>query len=910
MLLSVFDTAQAFCPNNGYKCGFSGVGKTHQDITTDAITAIDSEIFRTDRLTTSMKIALKEISQANSDVDGNQENGFLHFDGESLEFGKNVLQHRLTAVIKALDDSNTIVARNQLGRALHSIQDFYSHTNFIESGGRGANRAIWSNDAGLGALATPNEATCQPCDEVAVPGNSPTLECSTNITTNKLTSGYYGGEVEKPLSNNKCRHGGPSDHGPGPLGGINKDVIISTFSPHNFWHAAAADSARQASEQFIRDIAGRITPAQLKLLLGAGPTVAVAMDTTGSMGNVIAQMQGEVARIIDGRIGTDQEPLRYILSPFNDPSVGPLTITDDPEQFKRALNALEADGGGDCPELAMTAQLHALSSSDQGIALFTFSDADAKDSNKAGLVSSLARKKSAKISPILVGACYYAALNTGQNANAVATKLQPSTFALQIDPGYRRIAADSGGQLFLLNGYEVGQISSLVDAAARANAVDILSVADQANGVPHAYSLPLDSTVERVTFSLSGVNDLTLQRPDGSLLTSGDPGVSEVTLSTGRIVTLIRPMPGVWQASVAGTGAYSFSVLGESEIALDRFDFVEVAGRPGHEGYFVIEGLPIAHQPTIVTSALSGDLASVSFELRSKDGTLITPLDLHNESQGNPNEFFGELTLPTAPFLVYAKGTLANGETFQRVIPAKVLPQTVRVFAPAVQTLHPGQISRYTFTVRNYGNTESFRFNAEDDHGFIQQISPARFDLASNQSIEVNVELAVPTTVEQALNDTLTVTVESERDPEVSNYAVMNTEVEVATVDCSQTSATPTTLWPPNHQMVPISITGVTSSDGGAVALNIDAITQNEPTIDRGNGSGNTCPDATGVDSSSATVRAERSGGNGGRTYSILFSASNAVGSRCTGKVDVCVPHERNGHCESPTVALDATTCH
>jgi len=104
MLLSAFDTAQAFCPNNGYKCGFSGVGKTHQDITTYAITAIDSEIFRTDRLTTSMKIALKEISQANSDVDGNQENGFLHFDGESLEFGKNVLQRRLTAVIKALDD--------------------------------------------------------------------------------------------------------------------------------------------------------------------------------------------------------------------------------------------------------------------------------------------------------------------------------------------------------------------------------------------------------------------------------------------------------------------------------------------------------------------------------------------------------------------------------------------------------------------------------------------------------------------------------------------------------------------------------------------------------------------------------------------------------------------------------------
>ncbi|MBD8525626.1 hypothetical protein [Pseudomarimonas arenosa] len=114
-------------------------------------------------------------------------------------------------------------------------------------------------------------------------------------------------------------------------------------------------------------------------------------------------------------------------------------------------------------------------------------------------------------------------------------------------------------------------------------------------------------------------------------------------------------------------------------------------------------------------------------------------------------------------------------------------------------------------------------------------------------------------------------------------------------------------IWPPNHSFVPVTISDLSSSDGGAVDVIIDAITQNEPT--GASGSGATCPDARGVGSAVAEVRAERAGNRNGRVYSVLFTASNSVGSECSARVDVCVPHQRGGSCEPPAAAHDSTTC-
>ncbi len=330
--------AQAFCPNNGFKCGLGLVGTTHKDMTKQAVKELDQEFFSTSKLTKSMKKAIEEIWKANADVDLNQTESARHFDGENFDGGKTRVSGLEQAVISALQSEDAAGARQSLGQALHTIQDFYSHSTFVESGGSGANSAIWDPAAPL-SFAGRTTPTCTDCTLTVLLDGTVFEDCSRNLLTNALTSGYYRGsegpEDSVPAVGSKCRHGGPFDSGPGPAGGINKDTLFETFSPHNSFHGAAASSAREATKAFIRDIKGKVNLRQLKLLLGVGPTLAMSIDTTGSMGGIIAQVQSQAVQIVDSRIDTDQEPLKYVLAPFNDPSVGPLTVTEDPDSATR-----------------------------------------------------------------------------------------------------------------------------------------------------------------------------------------------------------------------------------------------------------------------------------------------------------------------------------------------------------------------------------------------------------------------------------------------------------------------------------------------------------------------------------------------------------------------------------------------
>src|SRR5262249_31219138 len=47
---------------------------------------------------------------------------------------------------------------------------------------------------------------------------------------------------------------------------------------------------------------------------------------------------------------------------------------------------------------------------------------------------------------------------------------------------------------------------------------------------------------------------------------------------------------------------------------------------------------------------------------------------------------------------------------------------------------------------------------------------------------------------------------------------------------CAAAQPSVSVLWPPNHQLVPITIVGVTDPDGGQPAITITRILQDEPT--------------------------------------------------------------------------------
>ena len=112
------------------------------------------------------------------------------------------------------------------------------------------------------------------------------------------------------------------------------------------------------------------------------------------------------------------------------------------------------------------------------------------------------------------------------------------------------------------------------------------------------------------------------------------------------------------------------------------------------------------------------------------------------------------------------------------------------------------------------------------------------------------------------------------------------------------TAAYPSTeiIWPPNHKFVPVSVHGVTDSDGDPISISIDSIFQDEPVNTYGDG--DTARDGRGIGLSVAEIRAERSGtkkvpGNG-RVYHIGFTASDGRGATCSGTVAIGVPHNIN----------------
>ena len=178
--------------------------------------------------------AINAIQSANVEVDSLNRKAEEHFDGEQFQQGaKRLIRLRQELITSLLKGDKLKHARNLAGSALHTLQDFYSRSNWIELGNSIPFDVLGQpgNEISEEFVAGPNEATCTGC----LSDQDRNDKCATNLITGKLTSGYRSGQdVRKPVDKGKCSHGGKTDDSrfQSATGGINKDSASIEESPH------------------------------------------------------------------------------------------------------------------------------------------------------------------------------------------------------------------------------------------------------------------------------------------------------------------------------------------------------------------------------------------------------------------------------------------------------------------------------------------------------------------------------------------------------------------------------------------------------------------------------------------------------------------------------------------------------
>uniref|UniRef100_A0A3Q1M3B1 von Willebrand factor A domain containing 7 n=1 Tax=Bos taurus TaxID=9913 RepID=A0A3Q1M3B1_BOVIN len=394
------------------------------------------------------RAALGEVSRANAAQDflpTSKNDPDLHFDAERLGQGRTRLVEALRETVAAAKALDYTLARQRLGAALHALQDFYSHSNWVELGRQQPHpHLLWPRQE-LRSLAQAGDPTCSDCEELSCPGNL--------LGFTLLTSGYFGTRPSKPPG--KCSHGGHFDQSSSqpPRGGINKDSTSPGFSPHHMLHLQAAKLALLASIQAFNLLRSRLGDRGFSRLLDITPasSLSFVLDTTGSMGEEINAAKIQARHIVEQRRGTPMEPTQYVLVPFHDPGFGPVFTTSDPDSFWQQLNEMHALGGGDEPEMCLSALELALLHTPPLSDIFVFTDASPKDAFLTNRVESLTQERRCRVTFLV----------TEDPSRAQGRARREVLSPLRFEP-YEAVALASGGEVIFTEDQYIQDVAAIV----------------------------------------------------------------------------------------------------------------------------------------------------------------------------------------------------------------------------------------------------------------------------------------------------------------------------------------------------------------------------------------------------------------------------------------------------------------
>ncbi|XP_045526404.1 hemicentin-2-like [Pieris brassicae] len=282
---------------------------------------------------------------------------------------------------------------------------------------------------------------------------------------------------------------------------------------------------------------------------GKGSLVFV-FDTTWSMSNDLRQLKNGAEMILKTALEESDVIADFVFVPFHDPAVGPPTVTKDKEVLKAALQEIQVYGGGDCPEMSLGGIQMALNVSRPQSYIYVFTDATAFDHHLIGQVLDAVQRKQSQVVFVLTGHC---------------NDLQKPTYKV-----YQQIAAASAGQVFTLNKTNVHKVLDFVRSSIIGRSVNLVSTVNLP-GYNHTQKIPIDSSVNEVTVSVSGAKpQIRVVNPSGKELTGPPQLVATLDLSEILIVKVVEPEPGNWSITVGSSAEHSVKVVGLSNLTFSH----------------------------------------------------------------------------------------------------------------------------------------------------------------------------------------------------------------------------------------------------------------------------------------------------------------------------------------------------
>ncbi|XP_047449813.1 von Willebrand factor A domain-containing protein 7 isoform X2 [Mugil cephalus] len=720
---------------------------------------------------------------------------------ERVDSAMAMLRQFWTQAVLSIRAKEYQSARKSLGQLFHSLQDFYSHSNWVEMGQLSIYHHLLQPEEPAIPVAKEGTPTCMECFSNTCRNNL--LQRLTNTKEDSLlTTGYFSTFPAKPLG--KCSHGGilDSSRHMGAKGGINKDSTSPFFSPHHYLHVEAATVATEATLTVLRDLRDTVGHKTFLRLFSVKqvPALVFVMDTTGSMFEEITAARLRAHSIIQRRAGRPEQTGTFLLVPFHDPKVGPVYETDDPNQFMQHMEDLMALGGGDEPEMCLSAVHLALTHSPPLSEIFVFTDASPKDAHLFDAVKALTLEKQSRVSFLLTEDPNYSTKTGGgrrrRRRRRSKEALSPDRFSL-----YSSLSSLSGGLTVFTTNSDIHRVSTIMEDSTAADKVTLLHVeSDQEFMSVHAFRT--DSSVEEVTLHITGTMTeciLTSPAEQSQSLLNKRGSLAELEHFEGLYrISLLPPIQsGQWKLQAKSDGLLTFNVIGGSSV--DFLYYFATLSNNTHPGLSKVEGSPVADTSAFLVVSVTGLTSDieVSFShatLLGAEGGVLKEVKLNSSSPPSSSSFYSlrELvgfvdSVPRVPFCVRITGQDREGNKLERVSTEMVQPTHVQIQVLSAPRLVPGHSTVVNFDILNHGPARLFNLTADDDRGYLNSRGSYRFHVMEQASFHDQVNLHTPASARGGETVTLTLTVRA-LDSSHSNYAVAYLTVVPPDADTSPPS--------------------------------------------------------------------------------------------------------------------------